>query len=310
MVFQAFVFAVTQAMPSIGDIASVVGAIAGVICAVVAMWSICRDYSRKHTRPKKRGVVSRATELMIVIRGRSWVLLMIAIVLVAFSSGGMNKLIRLSERQPTYYGNSFLVMANYHPSGLMGDIGDLRPTARMPNADQFTYEPLGRAPHESDYKYVNGVLNEKPAQFAGVMYLHPGGNFGTDPKGGYDLRNVSDVLRWEARSVEGEVYVEFVIGGITWIWDELARERIPAPYPDSLPHTSLGTKKLTTTWQSFNEDLHKRGRVADDFKRTVGGFGWVIAWAANGVELDEEGISPKEKKVFTIEIRNISYERK
>jgi hypothetical protein len=308
------VFAVASAEPSIGDVASVVSAVAGVVCAVIAAWSIRKDYKKARPSGKRGGVVSKAAELMIVVQMRSWVLLVVATMLVAFSSVDTYKLIRASANPPApaepNHGNSFPVMANYHPSGLMGDIGDLRPTARMQDADQFTYEPLGRGAHEWDYKYVNGMLNEKPAQFAGVMYLYPRGNWGTDPQGGHDLRDVADVLRWEARSVMGEVNVEFVIGGITWVWDEPARERIAAPYPDSLPQTSLGTKKLTTSWQAFNVDLHERGRVADNFRRTVGGFGWVITWAANGVELAEGGLTPKEKKIFTIEIRNIRYERK
>ena len=300
---------IVSVMRQITEIAPIVGSVTGVICAVCALWTIYKAYKhRRGAYPKERG--SEAIKVMIVISKRPLIVLVIGIVLIAFGIGGIPKLIDLPERLTTTSGKSFPVMANYHPSGLMGDIGDLKPTARMENADQFKYEPLGRGPHEWDYKYVNGILNEKPAQFAGVMYLHPRGNFGTDAQGGHNLSNVSDILRWEARSVGGEVYVEFVIGGITWTWDEAAREREPAPFPDSLPHTSLGTMKLTTAWQAFSVDLRGRGRDADDFKSTIGGFGWVITWAANGVELDEDGISPKQKKVFTIEIRNIRYERK
>ncbi|MCX5645049.1 MAG: hypothetical protein NTZ17_10260 [Phycisphaerae bacterium] len=206
--------------------------------------------------------------------------------------------------------DSASVMEEYHPSGLMGDIGDLRPTARMEEADQFTYEPQGRGSHEYDYKYVNGILNERPAQFAGVMYLHPRGNWGTDPAGGCDLRDVADVIRWEARAVDGTVNVEFLIGGITWTWDEMAKKKVPAPYPDSLPHTDLGTKRLTSEWKLFEVDLREKGRVRDDFKKVVGGFGWVITWAANGLKMSDDALSPNQKKVFIIEIRNIRYERK
>jgi hypothetical protein len=205
---------------------------------------------------------------------------------------------------------SVSVMQEYYPSGLMGDIGDVSPTARTEEADQFIYEPLGRSPHEWDYKYIDGTLNERPAKFAGVMYLCPRGNWGVDSNGGRDLRSVADMIRWEARSVEGTVDVEFLIGGITWTWDEKAKQRVLAPYPDSLPYTNLGTKRLTPEWKLFEVDLREKGRVRDDFKRVVGGFGWVITWAANGVRMSGDGVGPDQKKVFVIEIRNIRYERK
>lgn len=298
-------------MQVVRDTAAVAGALAAVVGAVIVALNIREHRRRVPASGRKSGLVNKVGELVKAVRMFSWVLLVTGVGLIAWS---MHTMIPMRPEPPVVpepnHGDYFPVMANYHPSGLMGDIGDLRPTARMEDADQFTYEPLGRSPHEWDYKYVNGMLNEKPAQFAGVMYLHPRGNFGTDPEGGLDLRDVADVLRWEARSVNGEVYVEFVIGGITWIWDEAVKEKKAAPHPGSLPHTSLGTKKLTSAWQACTVDLHERGRVADDFRRTVGGFGWVITWAANGMELAEDGLSPKEKKVFTIEIRNIRYERK
>lgn len=207
----------------------------------------------------------------------------------------------------------FFVYPKYHPSGYMGDIGDIT-VAELPEAVRFIYEAKGRgAPeephkgsHEWEYKYINGELNLNPAKFAGVMYLNPPNNFGVDPNGGFDLRSIRRVIKWEARSVEREVNVEFVIGGVTWIWDDESRERQDAPYPDSMPRLSLGIKTLTEDWQSFEFDLS--GKPEDDFKRVVGGFAWVISWGSNGVQLNEEG-TPEPSKTFTIEIRNIRYER-
>lgn len=103
----------------------------------------------------------------------------------------------------------------FDPSGLMGDIGDVR-MERSAGADRFTYETNGTGPHEWDYKYVDGVLNPKPAEFAGVMYLDPPNNFGQ--QSGVNLGGTRHVFSWEARSEESTVNVEFIIGGVVWMW--------------------------------------------------------------------------------------------
>ncbi len=301
MACPATVLAVVEILPLIGVIAGVVSASMGTVSAAVAVWHILRGYKQVRRSKKKGGPAT----LRLSIRVRYWVFLGLGFVLI--SMGGVTYKI---THPPAITGRAFPVMPNYHPSGLMGDIGDLRPPARMGDADRFTYEPLGKPPHEWDYKYVGGTLNEKPAQFAGVMYLSPRGNWGTVSTGGYDLRKVADVIRWEARSVDRDVYVEFLVGGITWMWDESAKKQISAPYPDSLPATSLGTRKLTPAWTTFEVDLQGRGRVKDDFKRVVGGFGWVITWADNKLDLPDGDPNSNKMKIFTIELRNICYERK
>ncbi len=205
---------------------------------------------------------------------------------------------------------SFSVSDGYHPSGKMGDVGDIT-ILRIPGEDHFTYETMGRGPHESDWKYVNGELNDRAAQFGGVMYLHPPNNFGTDPNGGRDLSATQDFITWKARSGDQEVYVEFVCGGINWNWDEKQHIRKTALYPDSMPRTSLGTKKLTTEWQSFEARLKERGLDKEEyFEKVIGGFGWVISWAPNGIRLNDEGKTPDMVKKFQIEICDIRYERR
>ncbi len=205
---------------------------------------------------------------------------------------------------------SFSVMDGYHPSGKMGDVGDIT-ILRVPGEDQFTYETMGRGPHESDWKYVNGELNDQAAQFGGVMYLHPPNNFGIDPNGGRDLRATRDFITWKARSGDQEVYVEFVSGGINWNWDEKQHIRKTAPYPDSMPRTSLGTKKLTTDWQSFEARLKERGLDKEEyFEKVIGGFGWVISWSPNSIRLNNEGRTPDVVKKLQIEICDIRYERR
>jgi len=204
---------------------------------------------------------------------------------------------------------SFSVSDGYHPSGKMGDIGDVD-VLRIAGSDQFIYEVMGRGPHEGDWKYVNGELNDRAAQFGGVMYLHPPNNWGTDPNGGRDLHQTRDTIAWEARSLDQEVYVEFVIGGVNWIWDEEQCKKKGAPHPDSMPYTRLVVKKLTADWQSFEEDLKEKGLKEEDFKKVIGGFGWVISWPPNGIRSINEGKAPDVVKKFQIEIRDIRYERR
>lgn len=200
---------------------------------------------------------------------------------------------------------SWSVNAKYHPSGMMGDTGDIT-IQRYVNVDRFIYEPKGRGPHEWDYKYVNGALNDKASQFAGVMYLDPPNNWGKI-YGGFDLRNIHRVIKWEARSLGEEVLAEFVIGGVVWMWDEKNKEKITAPYPDSKERLSLGIKRLTQDWQSFEYSLSDQ--PIEEFERVVGGFGWVISWGSNNVLLNTDGTGSENPKTFTIEICNISYER-
>ena len=206
--------------------------------------------------------------------------------------------------KPAGEAKDFQVYPNYDPSGYMGDIGDLK-TVKGPDSVQFIYEVCGRGAHEWEYKYIEGELNPNPAKFAGVMYLDPPGNFGTSPSGGYDLRGYHK-LHWEARSLEGEATVEFVIGGIDWVWNS-EHQRESAPYPCSMPRDSLGVYTLTTAWQEFDESLVEHDE--DDFERVVGGFGWVAGWDSNGITVEKPGSCAEQPAKIQIEIRNLRYER-
>jgi hypothetical protein len=102
----------------------------------------------------------------------------------------------------------------------MGDIGDITPE-KVPGERliRFRYEAQGRGPHEWDHKYVDGELNPSPAKFAGVMFLD--GDWARTASG-FDLRG-KRVVRWEARSLEGDVYVKFLAGGSNGSGTEGAR---------------------------------------------------------------------------------------
>jgi hypothetical protein len=199
---------------------------------------------------------------------------------------------------------SFSIDRNYAPSGTLGDIYDVR-IIQTPISSIFEYETTGVGPHEWDYKYIGDKLNPTPAGFAGVFYLDPPNNFGT-VCGGFDLRGFRRLIEWEARSLDGEVNVEFIIGGVDWIWDE-EKKKVKPRYPDSMPRVSLGTRKLTTKWQSFEFNLLDRPEA--DFARVVNGFTWVINWNSNGLRFNKDRTGPEQPKSFKIEIRNIYYKR-
>ena len=199
---------------------------------------------------------------------------------------------------------SYSISANYDPSGIMGDIKDVR-IEKGDQIDRFVYEALGREPHEWDWTYVRGALNHEPAQFGGIMYLSSPNNWGRQP--GFDLRGVRRVVKWEARSLDEPVTVEFVTGGVTWKWDDNTKEQVLVPHPDSLPRRSLGIKALTRNWNHFEYEF--RDVPEDYFRCVVGGFGWTINWGSNGMQLNKERTSPLQPRTFTIEIRNIRYER-
>jgi hypothetical protein len=203
----------------------------------------------------------------------------------------------LRTGKPTNSSAPFYVEDHYDPRGFMGDIGDIT-KEEWPNDRlvRFTYESQGRGPHEWDLKYLGGELNPNPSKFAGIMFLD--GDWGKDSGAGFDLRG-RPVIKWEARSLNGPVFVAFVAGGVTWVWDDVAKKRVDPPYPDSMPSIKLGEPQLTREWQAFNPQLSLSD---DDLRAVVGAFGWIIKWDSNGVQV-------KQPKTFIIEVRNISYER-
>jgi len=210
----------------------------------------------------------------------------------------------------------FFVEKYYTASGAMGDVGDLHF-----GGGSFTYKTFGRPPHEWEYKYsdVSGkqIKNPSPCKFAGVVWLSPPGAFGTACDGGYDLRGFRKI-HWEARSTSETVNVEFFIGGINWnwTWDENQKKfvQMTSPYPDTMSRITLGTKKIYTTyttltdqWQQYTVSLDEEPE--NSFIRVVGGFGWIITWANNGIVPNDSNSGPKNPKEFRFEVRNIYYER-
>ena len=197
----------------------------------------------------------------------------------------------------------FFIIGNFHPSGIMGDVGDVT-IQRKEGFDRFIYQTVGKGPHEWEYKFEDAQLSSNPAKFGGVMYLNEPNNWGIQP--GVDLQDFRRSVKWEARSIEGEVDVQFVIGGVIWMWNLQNGERTSVPYPDSMRRTELGgIRTLSDDWREFTYEFSKS---EEEFNCVIGGFSWVINWGSNDVFINEEGTGASEIKYFTIEIRNIRYE--
>ncbi len=208
------------------------------------------------------------------------------------------------KQPPLSPDGSFSVNKNYVASGMTGDIKDVTFGFGERDSMRFTYVPDGRQePHEWDYKYIKGELNKVPAKHAGVLWLSPPQRIRHGEDGGYDLRKLKpNVIKFEARSLTGPIHVRFTIGGVQWKWREDANRRFEkqtVPYPDTVSFTSLGIKRLTGDWRTY--ECHLAGNL--DFTRLVGGFGWMITWADNGIE------SPlQQAKRFEFEVRDIRFE--
>jgi TIR domain len=198
-------------------------------------------------------------------------------------------------RRPANGSGPFAVYPRYNPSGYVGDTGDIT-VAREPDLVRFTYVTKGRGPHVWGYMYIDGKLNPDPCKFGGVLYLNPSSTWGTDPHPGLDLRG-RHMLTWKAHSLSGSIYVQFVIGRVAWNW--INGRMVVAPYRGSMPWTSLGIKKLTSTLQAFTYDL---STLPVEYLRAVtAGFGWVIGWDYNGVQAGQP-------QTFVFEVQDIFYQ--
>lgn len=187
----------------------------------------------------------------------------------------------------------------YSPSGLMGDTGDVTWAEEPGNhLVRMTYEARGRGPHEWEYKYLAGKINSQRCGFAGIVLLD--GDWGRTAGAGYDLRG-STMISWEARSLDGNVFVQFLLGSESWVWDEKTGVQVNAPYPGSLLSRQLEEPELTGQWQRFTYRLDKNVSTAE-LQAVIAPFGWIIKLGSNK---DDHG---QPRTSFTIEVRKISYE--
>jgi hypothetical protein len=182
-----------------------------------------------------------------------------------------------------------------------GDVEDVY-VMRGPESDIFTYTPSsnGGSQHVWQSTYKDGAINSKPAKFGGVMYVNDRlpGQPGVNAHDGEDLSCCMSKLSWDARSDSQGATVNFVFGGITWRWQ--GNQMVPLPHPDTLPYRPLGTYRLDENWRSFSFDLRRARLSAADVQRVIGAFGWTLGWP---------GPIPQVGRTYTLEIRNVRYER-
>jgi hypothetical protein len=277
-----------------------------IVALLVAVERLVRIILRIGKELNKMGPAMRWLEVLKkLVKERSLIIsLLLGLMLVALGSGVLAGRAAVADTGKSI-GNAatFSVDDYFEPTGKMGDIDDVN-VDEQPGFVRFMYNATGGGQHKWEWTYKDGKENTEPAQFGGVMYLDPSGNWGKDPDGGYDLRGCHHVIKWEARSADGEVNVQFLMGGDRR--DSTTKEKEKFPYPNTIKQ-KLVTKSLNGQWQSFDYDLS--GIPDENFKRVVGGFGWTISWGSNGVKMNNQRTGSERPKKFTIEIRNVHYEK-
>ena len=184
---------------------------------------------------------------------------------------------------------------HFHPSGYMGDTGDITIDERWPDKPhsgtssiKVTYDTKGQGPHRCGI----GVTPTPNCKWAGVYWQEPPNNWGTVPpsKAGFDLRGFQRLTLW-GRS-DTTITVRFEVGGIGWA------ASTPPPWPDSLlrpRHTGWVT--LTNEWTQFEIDLE-----GADLSYVIGGFAWVANW-------DNNEVNYEKPKLLVFYLDDIRYER-
>lgn len=140
----------------------------------------------------------------------------------------------------------------YAPSGWMGDTSDL--------AISGYYRGPGAG--------WRGVLRvayraQGPRGWAGIVWQHPGGNWGMVPHGGLNLVGAVRLTFWACGDNGGEKITLFRVGGIT------------GNYPDSASE-AIGPLTLTRNWQEYAIDLSR-----SDLSHIAGGFSFVVVKGDN-----------------------------
>ncbi len=155
---------------------------------------------------------------------------------------------------------------NFAPSGYMGDVNCLRVMGAYTNVLQEGVPCI-------KVSYVEGGVGA----WAGLVWQNPADNWGTKPRGGYNLTKATKVA-FSARGERGGEVVEFKIGGAG------------GEYPDSAT-VSTGPISLTPKWVRYVIDLQ-----GADLTYISTGFGFVVTEADNpkgcAFYLDDIGYVP------------------
>lgn len=144
---------------------------------------------------------------------------------------------------------------HFTASGYMGDYNNIRGKMGQ-KVDPYSGETCMR------FVYTPNNVS-KDAQWAGVMWQNPEGNWGSKD-GGYDLSKAKRLTFWARGKNGGEVIDKFQVGGID-----------AGIYPDS-DSESIGPVQLTADWKKYTIDLEDA--VLD---YVSGGFSWATSAKRN-----------------------------
>lgn len=176
--------------------------------------------------------------------------------------GGVNITNTLSPNATSAFQHLNNTMDQYHQTFSVytnqDDAGNhYFPTGRMGDLSAITIDTNWITNCQAGTSCIRQSFTATASNQAGIYWQNPKNNWGTVPKGGYDLTGASNLQFWVKGEGGGE-RVEFFVGGIT------------GPNPDSIPKISTGYITLTNTWQLVTIDLTSR-----DLSHIIGGFGWV-----------------------------------
>lgn len=175
--------------------------------------------------------------------------------------------IRVQDEIFPVYTNYVAADNHFTPSGWMGDIHAIHFDDCAQLGEKWEDRLI-------EIRYTPSLTD--PEGWAGIYWLEPENNWGTDP-GGYDLRGFAQ-LRFRARSAAEEAQVKFFVGGVfTGTYPSSILTPIYAQEADT-----EGFVTLTTEWQEFHVDLREA-----DLSHIIDGFGWVAerARTPDGVAL-------------------------
>jgi hypothetical protein len=205
---------------------------------------------------------------------------------------------------------------NYTPNMFMGSVGDLQ--AELVDPDNIIYHftvnacdlpDLVTHDYEWDQKFIAGVRNTTPPHFSGILYTD--GSYGQNQESGNNFSNFSK-LKWEVRSLQGEVKLQFLVGGVKWTWDNQKGIKVAAPFADTTPPETFGNAPIIAIktiendneWHSYIVDLGEK-----DLSRIHGGFGWLLDYKSNNVKIPAPSTCSDNPPTFEFEIRNVRYEK-
>lgn len=175
-----------------------------------------------------------------------------------------NALTYLRQKMDQYlnfgvYADNFSASNHFEPTGWMGDAI----TTGVVTVDPACTDTWHSGGNSIRITYTGSGA----AGWAGIYWLHPAKNWGTDPNGGFNLAGATKLTFW-VRGAKGGEKAEFKMGGI--------HPSTGPDYGDTVETISTGVVKLTKSWQQFTINL-----TGKNLSRVVGGFVWVTKSSDN-----------------------------